>query len=238
VLLLHGLCGHAEEWRETASWLTAEHRVLAPDARGHGRSERRPADVSRAAHVQDAAAWLTYFGLGPAAVVGQSLGGHTAFLLATRHPALVERLVVAEATPDPDPAAPLEVGAWLGAWPRPFPSRDAALAFFGEPPLRASAWADGLEERDGGLEPRFDPDVMVRSLAEGAEKASWAEWERVVCSTLVVRGERGVPAERARRMLETNPRACLVEIRDAGHDVHLEQPGRWREAVRPFLAVR
>lgn len=42
VLLLHGLAGHAEEWSETASWLTGDHRVFALDLRGHGRSERRP----------------------------------------------------------------------------------------------------------------------------------------------------------------------------------------------------
>jgi pimeloyl-ACP methyl ester carboxylesterase len=44
-LLLHGLAGTAAEWEETASWLTANHRVVALDQRGHGRSERRPADV-------------------------------------------------------------------------------------------------------------------------------------------------------------------------------------------------
>jgi pimeloyl-ACP methyl ester carboxylesterase len=53
VALLHGLAGLAEEWTETASWLVRSHRVLAPDARGHGRSDRNPADVFRAAHVAD-----------------------------------------------------------------------------------------------------------------------------------------------------------------------------------------
>lgn len=45
VLLLYGLAGHAGEWDETASQLTPRHRVLAIEARGHGRSERRPAEA-------------------------------------------------------------------------------------------------------------------------------------------------------------------------------------------------
>jgi hypothetical protein len=53
-LLLHGLAGYAGEWAEAARWLTGRCRVLALDARGHGGSERSPADVSRAAHVADA----------------------------------------------------------------------------------------------------------------------------------------------------------------------------------------
>lgn len=102
-MLLHGLAGYAREWDETASWLSASCRVVAPEQRGHGRSERRPADLSRSAFVDDAAAWLRRLDLAPAAVVGQSLGGHTAFLLAARHPELVRALVVAEATPDAFP---------------------------------------------------------------------------------------------------------------------------------------
>jgi pimeloyl-ACP methyl ester carboxylesterase len=35
---------------ETAGWLTERAHVVAPDARGHGSSERLPEDVSREAH--------------------------------------------------------------------------------------------------------------------------------------------------------------------------------------------
>ncbi len=52
-MLLHGLCGHAGEWAETASRLSASYRVVAPEQRGHGRSERNPADASRKGFVGD-----------------------------------------------------------------------------------------------------------------------------------------------------------------------------------------
>jgi pimeloyl-ACP methyl ester carboxylesterase len=134
VLLLHGLAGHGEEWGQTASWLTHEHRVLALDARGHGFSERRPVDVSRAAHVADAAAVIERTGRGPTAVVGQSLGGHTALLLAASRPELVSRLVVVEASPAGDPAGAAEAASAietaLRSWPVPFADHSDAITFF------------------------------------------------------------------------------------------------------------
>ncbi|HEX5557129.1 MAG TPA: alpha/beta fold hydrolase [Gaiellales bacterium] len=187
VVLVHGLAGHAREWDGTAAWLSPSHRVVAPDARGHGRSERRPGDVSRAAYVDDLAWWIELLGLAPAAVIGQSLGAHTAFLLAARRPELVRALVVAEATPEADPDAPAIVEAWLRSWPVPFGSRADALTFFGDTTW-GRAWADGLERREDGMWPAFDVDVMTASLAETAVCSCWEEWRRVSCPALVVRG--------------------------------------------------
>ena len=93
VLLLHGLAGYAGEWSQTAEWLSERHRVVAFDARGHGRSERFPRDVSYAAHVADAAYVIERLELSPCTAIGQSLGGLTALLLAAtpHHPLLSRR---------------------------------------------------------------------------------------------------------------------------------------------------
>lgn len=166
VVLLHGLAGCGEEWAETASALTPGYRVLAPDQRGHGRSERRPSDVSRGAYVVDVAMWLERLAAVPAVLVGQSLGGHTAFLVAARHPDLVRALVVVEATPEADPRGGDDVRRWLESWPRPFVSAMHALQFFGGDSAWSRAWLRGLDARDDGLWPRFDIDVMMASLSE------------------------------------------------------------------------
>lgn len=42
VLLLHGLMGRASHWASTARRLSARHRAVALDQRGHGRSEKPP----------------------------------------------------------------------------------------------------------------------------------------------------------------------------------------------------
>jgi pimeloyl-ACP methyl ester carboxylesterase len=99
VLLLHGLAGHADEWAQTASWLTARCRVVALDARGHGRTERLPDDVSRDALVGDAAFLVERLSLQPVVVVGQSVGGLTAMSVAARHPDLVRGVVLVDASP-------------------------------------------------------------------------------------------------------------------------------------------
>ena len=235
VMLLHGLAGYAGEWAETASWLTASHRVFAPDARGHGESERFPPDVSRAAHVADVELWLEHFGIEQAVLVGQSLGGHTAFLVAAHRPDLISGVIVAESTPAAGPRARADMKHWLESWPVPFRSREAALAFFGGDTLRGRAWVDGLEACADGLRSRFDDDVMLASLEEVVTRDYWQEWESVRCPALVVRAGNGVPRHLALWMIERQPNATLVEIDDAGHDLHLEQPGRWREAVQTFL---
>lgn len=236
VLLLHGLAGHAGEWAETASWLTPRARVYALDQRGHGRSERRPSDVSRAAHVADVIGLVESLGGPRTILIGQSLGGQTAFLTAARRPDLVESLVVAEATAgEPRSDAPAEVRALLEAWPVPFPSRQAALDFFGGEGLAAQAWADGLQEALDGLRPRFDIDIAVSALEAAETRSYWEEWASVRSPALVVRGEHGtLPADEANRMA-ASPNTRLVEIPGAGHDVHLENASAWRDAVEGFL---
>jgi pimeloyl-ACP methyl ester carboxylesterase len=151
VLLLHGLAGHADEWAQTASWLTGRCRVVAPDARGHGRSERFPDDVSRDSLVADAAFVVERLGLDPVVVVGQSLGGLTALSLAARRPELVRALVLVDASPG-DGGDDVEdevraISKALREWPAAFDSRSEAHAFFAGrfgDGLAAEAWTSGL----------------------------------------------------------------------------------------------
>ncbi|MFE2107642.1 alpha/beta fold hydrolase [Kitasatospora sp. NPDC059463] len=239
VVLLHGLAGHGGEWDALVARLGPGHRVVTVDQRGHGASERRPGDVSRAAYVADAAAVLTTLGLRGAVLAGQSLGGHTAMLTAAAHPGLVDALVLVEAGAGAaDPGLQAEVGGWLDSWPCPFPSPEAAAEFFGGGAAGAG-WAAGLERRADGWWPRFDRDVMIGSLAENARRDFWPEWAKVSCPTLVVLARRGIvaPAELA-EMLRLRPDTIAVSIRDAGHDVHLEQPGELARLLLGFLATR
>ena len=243
VLLLHGLAGHAGEWAQTASWLTQRSRVVALDGRGHGRSERVPDDVSRAAQVADAAFVIERLRLGSVVVIGQSLGALTAVSLAAERPDLVRALVVVDGSPaggsEGADVAARDIRQALRQWPVPFASRTAAEQFFQERfggRLAAVAWADGLEQRDGGWWPRFDIEVMVRTLHAAVVTPSWEEWEQVSCPTLLVRsGDDYVEPDVAGEMLERQPRARLVEMMDAAHDVHLDRPDGWQETLSTFL---
>jgi len=235
-VLLHGLAGHAGEWDVPARRLSPAYRVVAIDQRGHGASERHPSDVSRAAYVADVIAVADRLGLRRPVLVGQSLGGHTAMLTAAAHPGRVRALVLVEAgSGGPNPNAPADIGRWLDSWPTPFPSPEAAAAFLGGGPV-GEGWAAGLEERDGGWWPRFDRDVMVRSLAENAQRSFRHEWTQVACPTLLVLAQSSfVPPQEADEMLRQRPATTAMSIPGTGHDLHLEQPGTLYTALSGFL---
>jgi pimeloyl-ACP methyl ester carboxylesterase len=237
VILLHGLAGHAEEWVDTATHQIAGAHVLAPDARGHGRSVHLPKDVSRKAHADDVAFLVEDLDLDSAILVGQSLGGQTALLVAAKRPDLVRGLVMVEAGPDRGTEdATAEVEEFLSSWPRPFPTREAAERFFGGPSLRATRWADGLEVRGGGLWPRFEVEVMMRTLREATESSCWDDWGAIQCPTLVVTAHDGIlSVSEKSRMKATHPRARWSEIAGAGHDLHLENPDAWNRVLDVFI---
>lgn len=240
-LLLHGLAGHAGEWSETAGWLTHSHRVLALDQRGHGRSERRPDDLSTEARIADVAFAIEQLDLAPVVLVGQSLGGHLAMLVAAGHPELVRALIVLEASPAGAGAAGAtrlanEVGESLARWPVPFVSSEAAVEFFGGPSVSADAWAAGLERRGDGFWPAFEIEVMKQTLRQAVEQDHWLDWRGLACPTLVVRGAAGTLALVDAEMMGQRSGVRVVEIADAGHDVHLERPEQWRQAVCAFLS--
>ena len=236
VLLLHGLAGHHGEWDALVRWMAPGHRVIAMDQRGHGASERRPADVSRAAYVANVVAVIDELKLEAPVLVGQSLGGHTAMLVAAAHPERVRALVMVEAgAAGSGPDLPESIGTWLASWPVPFPSLAAAAEFFGGGPA-GSGWAAGLEERRDGWWPRFDPSLMVRSLAEISTRSFWREWTRVACPVLVVLAESGfIPPDEAREMARSRPGTAMVTVAEAGHDVHMERPQAVGAAIDGFL---
>ncbi|GAA3084153.1 alpha/beta fold hydrolase [Streptosporangium carneum] len=236
VVLLHGLAGASSEWRAVADLLGPEWRTVAVDQRGHGDSERRPADVSRAAHVADVVEVIGALRLGPVALVGQSLGGNTALLVAAAAPDLVRGLVLVEAGPGrPDPAAPGEIGGWLDSWPVPFPDRERAADFLGGGSV-GRGWASGLVETDEGLWPRFDREVVVASLTAACERSYWDEWRRIRCPALVVLGERGiVGVGESDRMRDLRPDIPIAVVAGAGHDLHLEDPRALHERMAGFL---
>ena len=236
-LLLHGLAGTAGEWGETAGWLRETHRVVALDQRGHGRSETRPADVSPEAFADDALGTIEELRLAPALLVGQSLGGLVAFVAASQRPDSVRALVVVEATPAREgPEVAETIRDYFDSWPLPFPSHEAAVAFFDGDSLRARAWARNLVATPDGLRPAFDADVLVSAIAEALERDFWDEWRAIDVPTLLVRGEQGeVSLADAEQMAAANAMVETVAVPDAGHDVHLDAPEAWRSAVEGFL---
>ncbi|GAA4199832.1 hypothetical protein GCM10022220_03200 [Actinocatenispora rupis] len=106
LVLLHGGGNDRSTWAGIAPAFAATHRVYAPDLRGFGDSDRTAA-YSFEAMRDDVQGMLDTVGAGPVDLVGHSLGGTVAWLVAQARP--VAHLVV-EDTPLPRPgSAPLPV---------------------------------------------------------------------------------------------------------------------------------
>jgi len=236
VLLVHGLAGSASELLPTARAL-AGRAVILVDQRGHGRSTRRPEDRSREAFVADVVEVIEREASGPVDLVGQSMGAHTAMLVAAARPDLVRRMVLLEG--DQGSGAPADheaLGAFFAGWEAPFATREEAAASLGGGAL-AAAWAADLEETADGLRPRFDADVMVEAISHVAVPR-WDEWRSVVAPTLVVYGERGMFSESQQSaFVAANANATRVVLRDASHDAHLDAHDAWVRAVVSFLGA-
>jgi pimeloyl-ACP methyl ester carboxylesterase len=95
MILLHGGLFSSEMFGPTLPALAANHRVIAVDLQGHGRTADidRPIDIRLMA--DDIAALIDHLGLDKPDVVGYSLGGGVAFFTAVKYPDKVRKLVIA-----------------------------------------------------------------------------------------------------------------------------------------------
>ena len=97
LVLLHGGLGATESLGTVLPVLAAGRRVVAVDLQAHGRT----ADIDRPLRFEsmadDIAALIKHLGIGPAAVMGTSLGGSVALRTAIQYPDLINRLVVVSA---------------------------------------------------------------------------------------------------------------------------------------------
>ena len=97
ILIVHGLFGSARNWGVIARRLSKSRRVVAVDMRNHGDSPREPSH-SYPDMAADLAEVIEHIG-GEALVIGHSMGGKAAMVLALTHPELVRALIVADIAP-------------------------------------------------------------------------------------------------------------------------------------------
>jgi 3-oxoadipate enol-lactonase len=101
LVLLHGLGGQGSTWDGVAGEFAKYFRVFAVDLRGHGDSDR-PGDYSFELMRDDVLGVLDQLGLDRVNLVGHSMGGTVAYLIAEKTPGRIARLVL-EDTPPPFP---------------------------------------------------------------------------------------------------------------------------------------
>ena len=208
VVLLHAMASDGGTWRRLAPSL-AGHRVITPDLRGHGRSSRAD-DYSLPGFRDDIVGLLDELGLDRVDLVGHSLGGRVACMIAQEMSGRVRRLVLEDTPPPPhEPGPP----------PRRSLAALAGLAF----------WRRFDRSMVGPVITQFrTPDPHW-----------WSRLAAITAQTLLVHGGPAshVRLDHLHEMTRRLPHGRLIAIA-AGHRVHSKRPAEFRDVVTPFLQSR
>jgi esterase len=242
VLVLHGLFGSGRNWATVAKALAATHRVFALDLRNHGASPWAPT-MSYAEMAGDVAAFIRRRGLASAALIGHSMGGKAAMMLALAEPALVERLVVVD-------VAPAAYEPTLGAYVRAMQAVDLARVARrsdAEPALATTVVStaergfllQNLVIEEGGARWRLNLAALAAAMPAISGFPVLPAETRYDGPALFLAGARSGYVQQAhepaiRRLF---PGAEIVRIAEAGHWVHAEQQAAFLQHVKAFLAA-
>lgn len=242
VLLLHGL-GYAS-WaaQPLRVALDEELALWSLDNRGTGRSTRGQEELSIELLADDAALAIEALGR-PAIVVGYSMGGYIAQLLALSRPELVRQLILVGTSPGGGQAVPVPEHTrrvWLDAadqTPEEYARRTMPLSFRdGWPQSHPDEYEDVIRARltypTSSEIWREQYQACERFLQTGARTAELS------VPTLVVHGgaDRVLPPANGRAIARMLPAARYRELPDAGHLLHLEQPEVVAAEVRRFVS--
>ncbi|MGH7266635.1 MAG: alpha/beta fold hydrolase [Candidatus Rokuibacteriota bacterium] len=239
LVLLHGYGWDHSLWDDILTRFASRYRVIAGDSRGHGRSDKPAGPYTISVLARDWYGLVTALAAEPACLVGFSLGGMIASLLAVEHPETVEALVLVATLCEADPDLEVKLEARIRA------AREEG------PVAGAHVGARQI------FSPRFmelHPDVIDRFVRWRASMPQEPLFEtaravygfrvcerlreiRVPC--LVVYGDDDAitPPPAARRIAESVPGARLVGIHGAGHMIPVEKPSELATVLDAFLTA-
>ncbi len=240
LVLLHGLLGSARNWQGAARRLAASCRVFALDLRNHGDSPHHPR-MDYPDMAADVLAWADRHGLERFHLCGHSMGGKVALHVACHNPLRLHTLTVVDIAPRAYPPRWEREFALLRRMPvQHFARREEAERWL-EPEIPDWAFRKFLVsnlERDAGGGFRW---IVNLAILEAALPRLFQQvpgpGQRYDGPVLFVRGARSrfVTDDDLDRIRHCCPRARVVTIPDAGHNVHFDQPERFVEALRAHL---
>lgn len=241
ILLLHGL-GYAS-WAATAlrDALGDEYALWSLDNRGTGRSTRGSMDMSIEILARDAAAAAQMLDA-PLPVIGYSMGGYIAQLLAVAEPGSISRLFLigtSAGSPITSPVPESTRSVWLEAadtTPEEYARLTMPFSFRrGWPETHGDEYERIIRTR---LE-RPTPPAVWSEQYEACERflASGYQAKRLSTPTLVLHGDadRVLPVENSRMLARALPNVRYLEIAAGGHLLHIEQPDLVASEIRSFL---
>lgn len=234
LVLLHGLTGSGACWSPLARALEAEFDVVMPEARGHGNSSAPLNGYHYEDHARDVIGLLQGLGLVAPVLLGHSMGGMTAAVVASQIGSAVRGVILADPT-FLSPQRQREV------YQSDAVEQHRRLLNLDREDVLAQA-----RVRHAHRSPEF-----VELVAEARMKTPIRAFEvltppnpdyhRLVSAisvpTLLVIADNGVVSlDTARELQNFNPHLRVEQIPDAGHGLQYDQPERFEVVVRSFLA--
>lgn len=187
-LCLPGLTRNCKDFEALAEHLAAKGwRVLTPDLRGRGESERDPnwKQYLPPTYVRDAWTLLDGLGIDQVVLIGTSLGGLMSMLMADQQPERLRGIVLNDVGPEVTPEALERILEYVGATP-PQPdwntaaektAKNYAIAYpdADEAFWLAQARLAWRELDDGRVEPAYDPAIgdALREALKGVKVVTW-----------------------------------------------------------------
>ncbi len=242
LIILHGLFGSGANWRSIASKLADKWQVILPDLRNHGDSPHAP--TNRYMDIAgDTLSLMDRLGLERAHLLGHSLGGKAAMLIASRTVERVQSLSVVDIAPRAYPPLHLDLFAAMHAVPleRIRARREAAQAmdaYIPNPAVRDFLLTNLARDADG----RFHWLINLPALEQAYDELNDMPFPDRLYEgpALFIRGGHSDYVRDADLGLirKSFPKACVVSLPLAHHWPHVETPGDFLLALRTFLEAR
>ena len=236
VLLLHGLGSSARDWELVAPQLAAGHRVIRPDVRGHGRSDKPPGPYSVPLFAKDVAALCDRLGLTQLHVMGLSMGGMIAFQLALDRPELVRSLTIVNSGPDMVPRTASRFVAFkmrlllLRLFGPPFLAKIVARKLFPKPEQ------DALRQQVQAALGSNDPQVYLDATRALIGWTVLPRLGEISCPVLILASDNDyTPLSEKQAYAALLKNARLEEVRDSGHASPMDQPAQVSEKALRFF---
>lgn len=198
---------------------------------GVNASAQADTDVSTERFAADLAEILTWIDLGPAVLIGHSMGALHSWCVAADYPELVSALVVEDMAPDFRGRTTANWTPWFESWPERFADADEAIAMFG--PVAGRYFYEAFD--DGAL--HGDLATWTAVADEWGRRDFWAQWQAMAVPALVIEAQHSVtPPGQMRKMCSLNDHARHLLVPGAGHLIHDDAPDFYRGAVEAFLS--
>ncbi|HPF25964.1 MAG: alpha/beta hydrolase [Steroidobacteraceae bacterium] len=240
VVCLPGLTRNSRDYESLAQHLAARYRVIAPDLRGRGRSswDSKYLNYHPRTYARDVARLLALLAPRNLVLIGTSLGGLVAALLARDGLAALRAVVLNDIGPELDPAGIARIAGYVGAT-GPFDDWSAATEIvrrnneYALPDLSGTQWqrftrALCRTTTDGHIVFDYDP-AIGQAFREGAGGPLdlWQAFDGLATvPTLLLRGANSDILSRAtvERMQQRLRRLTVVEVSGRGHAPLLDEP--------------